>query len=295
MTKSKSLDISQAQNLRLKNIDFCLFFLGEITRKTHMDHFGVSTAAATRDLTTYKTAFPQNVDYDLSQKSYKASINFLPQYEHEPLESIRALSKNFKINGVPSSPITCENPTKINSPDLQILSTITSAMFRKKVVKMQYCSLSSGDTTREFVPLALVDNGLRWHVRGFDRRSQGFRDFVINRIKSVSILVDSRIEEVEKEKADIQWNRIVEMEIVPHPSLEHKEAIIHEYGMKDEILKINARAAVAGYFLRLWNIDCSHDHSGPEKVYRLWLKNNLALYGIVNHKLAPLYTSPDEK
>jgi len=54
-------------------------------------------------------------------------------------------------------------------------------------------------------------------------------------------------------------------------------------------LKVNVRAAVAGYVLRRWNVDCSEDHSmeGPE--YHLWLKNRQALYGVENLVIAPGY------
>ncbi len=51
----------------------------------------------------------------------------------------------------------------------------------------------------------------------------------------------------------------------------------------------NIRAAVAGYFLRRWNIDCSEDHSLRGNEYHLWLKNYPALYGVDNLLIAPAY------
>lgn len=41
----------------------------------------------------------------------------------------------------------------------------------------------------------MIDNGLRWHVRAFDRKSQDFRDFVITRIKRPVILKDQSVSE----------------------------------------------------------------------------------------------------
>lgn len=60
-------------------------------------------------------------------------------------------------------------------------------------------------------------------------------------------------------------------------------------------MNVNVRAAVAGYVLRRWNVDCSEDHSlkGPE--YHLWLKNWQALYGVENLVIAPGYRSPDQQ
>ena len=38
--------------------------------------------------------------------------------------------------------------------------------------------MTSGKTQRVIVPFALVDTGLRWHVRAYDRKRNGFRDFL---------------------------------------------------------------------------------------------------------------------
>ncbi len=135
----------------------------------------------------------------------------------------------------------------------------------------------------------LVDNGLRWHVRAFDRKRARFTDFVINRISNPNILEDNYVEELEGKDNDIQWNRVVELEIVPHPRLKFPETIEHEYDMIDNTLHLNVRAAVAGYVLRRWNVDCSEEHKlvGPE--YHLWLKNRQALYGVENLVIAPGY------
>jgi len=84
-------------------------------------------------------------------------------------------------------------------------------------------------------------------------------------------------------------NRIVELEIVPHPSLKHPETIAMDYCMERNILQVNVRAAVAGYLLRRWNIDCSEQHSLKGNEYHLWLKNYPALYGVDNLVIAPGY------
>jgi len=116
-----------------------------------------------------------------------------------------------------------------------------------------------------------------------------FADFVINRIEAPEIHPDRDIAEHEHPRQDIQWNRIVEMEIVPHPRLEHPDTIAHEYAMHNGCLQRNVRAALAGYILRRWNVDCSADHhlTGPE--VHLWLRNRAALYGVQNLVIAPGY------
>lgn len=160
---------------------------------------------------------------------------------------------------------------------------------------MEYHSISSGSTEREIVPFALIDNGLRWHVRAFDRKSQEFRDFVITRIKHPRVLRTSPVAPHESDNQDIQWNRIVELDLVPHPDQPRPEITEMDYAMREGKLQMKLRAAVAGYILRKWSVDCSPDHSlrGPE--YRLWLRDHLAMYGVKNAILAPGYRSPDQQ
>ena len=135
----------------------------------------------------------------------------------------------------------------------------------------------------------MVDTGLRWHVRGFDRRSGDFRDFVLTRIADARLL-SGAVKEHETADQDIQWNRITELELVPHPAnVQHPDTIEAEYGMTDGVLKIRARAAMAGYLLRRWNVDCTEDHSLKGGEYHLWLRNRQALYGVTNLVLAPGY------
>jgi predicted DNA-binding transcriptional regulator YafY len=142
--------------------------------------------------------------------------------------------------------------------------------------------------SREIIPFVLVDNGLRWHVRAFDRRRQDFIDFVVTRVAD-PVIVKGDPEPRELSDEDIQWNRIVEMELVPHPNLPNPGTVEMDYAMQAGVLKLNVRAAVAGYVLRRWNVDCSSDHrlKGPE--YQLWLANPRALYGVKNLVLAPGY------
>ena len=168
------------------------------------------------------------------------------------------------------------------------MAKVTEAIHKGKALSIIYVSLSSGETTGEIVPHTLVDNGLGWHVRGYDRARSRFADFVVNRIEAPQLLSEE-IPEEQTKAADNQWNRIVDLRIVAHPRLKHPETIELEYGMQDGALKVQTRAAVAGYVLRHWNVDCSKQHSlnGPE--YHLWLQNTPTLYGVDNLQLAAGY------
>ena len=57
---------------------------------------------------------------------------------------------------------------------------------------------------------------------------------------------------------------------------------------------INVRAAVAGYLLRRWNVDCTKDNKLERAEYHLWLSNPQALYGVKNLVLAPGYEGTEQ-
>ncbi|EHM53852.1 hypothetical protein HMPREF9080_01562 [Cardiobacterium valvarum F0432] len=106
--------------------------------------------------------------------------------------------------------------------------------------------MSSGESERIIVPFALVDTGLHWHVRAFDRKSGESRDFVLTRIEAPTLL-EEEPQANERPDNDIQWTRIVELDLVPHPRLTRPEIIKMDYGMTDGSIRMRVRAAVAGY------------------------------------------------
>ena len=57
--------------------------------------------------------------------------------------------------------------------------------------------------------------------------------------------------------------------------------------MKNGVLKVRARAALAGYVLRRWTVDATPDHSLDVASHHLWLRNTPALYGVESAALAP--------
>jgi predicted DNA-binding transcriptional regulator YafY len=132
----------------------------------------------------------------------------------------------------------------------------------------------------------LADNGLRWHVRSYDRDRKRFSDFVLTRIIKADE-IEGEVHEHELLAADEQWVRMVEMEIVPHPGIKQPKAVEADYGMDGGVLKIKARAALAGYVLRRWSIDASPDHRLDPASHLLWLRNTPTLYGVESASLAP--------
>ncbi|WP_326924348.1 helix-turn-helix transcriptional regulator [Burkholderia thailandensis] len=282
--------MSSAQEERLRFIDFRLMFLGDVSRQDLTDRFGISEPAATRDLTQYRERCAANMEYSHVQRAYLRNYNFAPLYDHESTEALAMIAHgHLALPRRERKPLLrCDLPIQLDSPDSMVVSTITRAINHQHVISIDYRSHSSGETRRQIVPFALVDNGLRWHIRAYDRRRLRFSDFVISRISNPTI-EESVVLTHERWEHDIQWNRIVELELVPHPKRPHPETTLFEYGMVNGISRLRVRAAVAGYFLRRWNVDCSPDHCLEGNEYQLWLKNRETLYGVETLEIAPGY------
>jgi hypothetical protein len=290
--KSSISEISQIQRERLAFLEMRVFFTGELKRADIEARFGVKPAAASRDLTTYREIAESNLEYDLATRCYRPTARFRPVFEFSTERVLSWLLQGFgdgldlRLRKV----APCEGPGNLVKPNLEILATIVRALCAKHSVRVNYLSLSSGSHAREIVPVAIADNGLRWHVRAFDRERKRFSDFVLTRIAKAEALSDDALEH-ELLGADEQWARIVDLELVPHPGVKWPEAIAADYAMENGVLRLRARAALAGYVLRRWSVDCSIDHSLDASAYHLWLRNTPTLYGVESATLAPGYTA----
>ncbi len=288
----QNLPLAQAE--RLAYIDFRVYFLGELRRLDLTERFQTGPAGATRDIAMYRNLAPENLDFDGTNKVYVPSTKFKPLFQHSAGRVLTALSEGFG-DGVHSAErplVPCEFPIALSLPPVSVLAPITRAIHTRKAVRLHYHSRTSGASTREVVPLALVNIGTRWHARVFDRKNQAFRDFVLTRMSNPQVLEDSPVREEETAQADLQWSRIIELELVPHPDFESRDLVLMDYPMEDGVLKVRVRAANAGYMLQQWHVDCSPDHSLQGRQYALWLRDSLALYGSESAFLAPGYRDP---
>ncbi|MFT6528376.1 MAG: hypothetical protein ACJAZB_000008 [Psychrosphaera sp.] len=290
-------EFSFAQKQRLAFIDFKLYFTGMVTRSEIVSHFELGLAAATRDLKFYKENAPDNMAYDNVEKKYFITTQFKPIFKHDARRTLIKLANNisdgFDSIGDTSFPI--ESPSPLNVPDIDIIAKLSQAIINHKPISVIYTSLSSGSGARQLVPHSIVDNGLRWHLRSYDRKSKSFRDFVLTRITKVTIQAQTPSPEEDKLE-DHQWMRMVPLQIIPHPNnVKHPTAIKLDFGMEKGMLKVNVRAAMAGYLLRRWNVDCTENAQLGSSEYQLYLENSQTLYGVENLAIAPGYSIKQEE
>ena len=287
--KLKGVPPSQVE--RLSFIEARLFFLGELRRADVAKRFSGASIQASRDLALYKELAPENLVYDFHEKRYLPGEKFKLIFSHTP-ERVMFWLRSGLGDGLPHPQgLPTAAVESLSAPKLDELAIVTRAIYRKQVLVVTYVSLSSGRTDRHIVPHALVDNGQRWHVRAYDRANARFSDFVITRIARASVLEGTAIGDHESPAADEQWNRMVDLRLIPHPNIAHKGAVEADYGMRSGTLPVRCRAAVAGYALRRWGVDCSRNLDLSAGEFQLALANRDVLRSISSAALAPGWRS----
>lgn len=282
--------VSFSQRQRLAYIDFCLLFKGAIHRQDLINRFEVGLSAGSRDFTLYKELAPQNLHYDPREKRYFQTESFQPLFDHDPKRTLVKLANDISdgFDAIGDIHFPVESASSLNVPDIFVVAKVVQAIVNQKVMSVIYTSLTSGSSARELVPHSIVDNGQRWHVRAYDRKSESFRDFVLTRISKVTIRHSPQGHECVE--CDDEWQRLIPLEIVPHPkNIKYPTAIELDYAMNDGVLKLNVRAAMAGYLLRRWNVDCTKHASLRTGEYQLWLRNQQRLKNTNNLAIAPGY------
>ncbi|TDF37354.1 WYL domain-containing protein [Alteromonadaceae bacterium M269] len=283
-------ELSHAQRERLAFIDFSLQYFGHISRSDLIQRFKTGLAASTRDFSAYKTIAPNNLVLVHQTKNYHRTDDFKPIFKHDPEVILTSLSRGFG-NGIshgiqPSE--QCFDATHLIHPNADIISALMRAIHNKRPIRCGYVSVSSGESVRELVPHAVVNNGHRWHVRAYDRKHQSFRDFVCSRFTFIEV-VDRDIANSEGRQADEQWNQMVELTLIPHPSIKQSKAVEMDYDMTDGKLVMSVRAPLAAYILRQWQVDCSEGYRFTDQGCQLALSNLDVLDGIENNTIAPGY------
>jgi hypothetical protein len=143
-------ELTQPQRDRLAFIELRMRFLGEVRRQDLIARFGIQAAAASRDLASYKDLVPGNIDYDGKNKVYVRAAWFRPLFDFSPARVLTWLTQGYGDNEpVRHRPlIATEAATEISNPNLETLSVVTRAIFRKTAVQITYRALTSGLTTR---------------------------------------------------------------------------------------------------------------------------------------------------
>jgi len=284
--------ISLSQRERLAFIDFNLQFFGKVSRNDLISRFKTGLAASTRDFAAYRELSPNNLFLDHSTKQYYRSEQFAPVFHFTADAILQSVSKGFN-DGITSElqPSThCFDAVQLIHPNIDIIAALMRAIHNQQACIVKYVSLSSGISQRRLVPHSIINNGHRWHVRGFDGKSKSFRDFVCTRFTEVNEL-GSPSDKSELCAADKQFHTFVDLMLVPHPEIKNPKAIEMDYDMRDGCKTMRVRSALAAYILRQWQVDCSDGARIRHQGCQLALHNAKILEQIENPQIAPGFST----
>jgi hypothetical protein len=275
------LDVKWATRQRLQYIEIMAWYAGVVTRSDVARAFGLSDAAATKDLKLYSDLAPGNLVYNHSVFGFVPGDGFAAAFaDLAPAAVLPIIAANLAEAGGPygADPIyglaTASLPLPVRLPSQQVLAQITRAMRGRKKLKASYRSLSERES-REFriiEPHTLVNTGLRWHVRAYNEETCDFRDFVLSRISQAQGLDEPAESSVQY---DDDWVEMECLKLAPHAGLdEQKRAnLLLDYGANDEVIEINVRRALIAYVLQRLNVDTTKDHALNPSVHQLMLLN----------------------
>jgi hypothetical protein len=249
------------QERRLEFIDFRLLWEGRINRAELVEFFGISIQQASLDLARYMEIAQENLEYDKSEKVYRATGKFKPVLT--PPDSQAFLNQLLGVTAGALSPSLsfvgwrppCDVvpfPARAIRPE--ILVSIIWAIRDGQDTEFEYQSMRRPAATRRWIaPHAIAFDGTRWHIRAWCYENLDFRDFVFNRIQKIFA---SRKSEVDS-KSDARWHSYVTVILRPRNGLtEHqRRAVEVDFGMKNGMLHVSMREALVFYFVRQVQLD----------------------------------------
>ena len=269
------------QERRLEFIDFRLRWNRTVNRGELVKFFRISIQQASADLANYSQLAPQNMEYDKSLKTYRATASFKPLITKDDAQiylgellglSLGTLAPSGSFIGwqpphdivlYPARPIVTDT-----------LLRILWAIKDKDELMVLYQSMRrTAPTTRWITPHALAFDSQRWHVRAWCGENKEFRDFVISRIQQIG---SSRKATISGETDD-WWNTYIDVVIKPRDGLtkEQRYSIEADFGMAKGVLKLSCRKALAFYLLRQMQLDRPIDLSPAEQPLELMNRDDL--------------------
>ncbi len=274
---AENTDLTWGQQQRFEFLEWRVYWTGRVNRRDLETEFSISTPQASIDLRNYQEAAPKNIDYSSTEKTYLPTQNFRPKFlalsPQRYLLQLHAITtgairkEDTWFDELPTADVV---PTILRGPEAYTLRAVVRSIENQEALPINYLSLTKR-SQRTICPHSLAFDGSRWHVRAWSVEREEFRDFVLARILSVSKpTAVSTANPVD----DVEWNTQIKLRLIAHPELsdEEREAVQHDYRLKDGALEIEMRIALAFYFVRRHYLDLRDGQIPPERS-QLFLSN----------------------
>jgi hypothetical protein len=249
------------QERRVEFIEFRLLWEGRINRGELADFFGISIQQASLDFAKYMEVVEGNMEYDRSEKVYRATRQFEPRFMAPDTQTFLnqlanlttgTLSPSLSFIGSRPPCDVVTMPTRRVRTD--VLLSVLWAIRDVSEIEVTYQSMRRPSATRRWIaPHSLAFDGARWHARAWCDEGNMFRDFVLTRILEIH---ERRATEIDS-TTDSEWHTYAVIEIEPRSDLTfgQRESVITDFGMQNGKLSKTIRRALVQYFVRHLQID----------------------------------------
>ena len=257
--------------LRYRFIECIALWEGRLTTRHLVETFGIGRQQASKDINTYnRSVAPDNLRYDKFLKGYEPNAHFKPTVTRGLAEEyLQLLANRSELHRTFSSLALPQGNTEVLEPPIrpvapELLRPLLQAAREQQRLEVDYVSLNNPNREgRIIAPHTLVWTGLRWHVRGWCEKNQGFRDFVLSRFRGIPELLGSA---TQCSDDDQDWHRTIELTLKPDPRLSQtqQEVVATDFAMNEGQLQVHVRARLASYLLQLLNIHAGEPLSDPK-------------------------------
>lgn len=219
------MEFSPQQRQAFKRIELIGLWEGRLNATHLMNALDLSRGTASKLINEYKELFPENLCYNATRKGHEPSLSFNAHFSRGLLDEYLALNLE-----------NSEEIVRLNSshqpPDATSVRPIIQAIKRQERIDICYASLNNPQGEDRIIsPHSLINDGQRWHVRGWCEKSQDYRDFVLSRIREI---YGANGQAQYSAEQDEDWNTWVEFSIEPDSRLSQKQQslIALDYGME---------------------------------------------------------------
>jgi predicted DNA-binding transcriptional regulator YafY len=273
--------IKRATQQRLQYIELMAYYTGVVTRSDVAKAFGISDAAATKDLKFYSQIAPDNLIYKHNVFGFVPSTSFEEIFtDLEPEQVLPMITANLPFVGqtIEQNLLygvhTEQLPLPQRLPNKKVVAQVIRAIKQKTKLSLVYSSLSDRDSSESRIiePHSLINTGLRWHVRAYSEDTYDFRDFVLSRVQQAQQLSEKAESNPEY---DDDWMEPINLQLTPHPKLSEKkrQILMTDYAAKDDVIEFTVRRALLAYVLQRLSVDTTEDHSLNPNAYQLIIMN----------------------
>ena len=274
-------DIKWGTRQRLQYIEVMAYYTGAVTRSDVARAFGISNAAATKDLKLYGQLSGDNLNYRHNVFGFVPSEDFQPLFaDLSPARVLPMLAANLAAASGPygNEPIfgisVDSLPLPQRLPERGVLAQALRAIKQRNKLQVSYHSLSDRDSSQQRIlePHTLVNTGTRWHLRAYNEETYDFRDFVLSRLADAKMLNEPAESSAEY---DEDWTEIVTLQLAPHPGLNARQqaSLLMDHQSLDGQIEVQVRRALIGYLLHRLSVDTTADHSMNPNAHQLILLN----------------------